>query len=225
MRPLAAPEVKRVAATVDAIDADGTFTGHAALFGVEDLAHDVIERGAFTATLDHRGVSGVKMLWHHDPAEPIGRWLEIRQDARGLFVRGRISTAVARGREALALMREGVLDGLSIGFRTVKGFRDRRSGIRRLAEVDLWEISLVTFPMQPQARVASVDAARSASNLVASVDAARSASKLVASVDAVRSALLSPASPDALSRPPADLPPHRLAATIRRAAALLRNAR
>lgn len=199
MTPLSAPELKRLDAAVTDFAADGTFTGHAAIFGVEDLAHDVIERGAFKGSLDRRGISGVKMLWHHDPAEPIGRWLDIREDARGLFVRGRLSTAVGRGREALALMRDGVLDGLSIGFRTVKGLRDRRSGIRRLKEVDLWEISLVTFPMQPGARVTGV-----------APDAA---------APATRSAL------DRSRTLPSDLAPHRLAETIRRAAALVRTAR
>lgn len=167
---LAAPEVKRLVAELDRVEADGTFTGHACLFGVEDLARDVVEPGAFRATLARRGASGVKMLWHHDPAEPIGRWLEIREDDRGLFVRGRILTDVARGREALALMRGGVLDGLSIGFRAVKGRRDARSGIRRLAEIDLWEISLVTFPMQPAARVASVEAARGLGRDISAAD-------------------------------------------------------
>lgn len=195
-RPLAAPEVKRLETGRVSVDADGTFTGHACLFGVEDLAHDVVEPGAFRATLARRGVSGIKMLWHHDPAEPIGRWLEIREDARGLFVRGRILGDVARGREALALMRAGVLDGLSIGFRTIKGRRDGRAGLRRLAEIDLWEISLVTFPMQPAARVASVEAARGLSAPRSRSDAAFG---------------LGP-----------DLPPAALAAAIRRAAALLR---
>ena len=172
MRPLASPETKRFDAEIDGLSADGTFTGHACLFGVEDLARDVIEPGAFRSTLARRGAAGVKLLWHHDPAEPIGRWLEIREDARGLFVRGRILADVARGREALALMRAGVLDGLSIGFKTVKGRRDARSGIRRLGEIDLWEISLVTFPMQPAARVASVEAARGTGDLSAAALAA-----------------------------------------------------
>jgi HK97 family phage prohead protease len=167
---LAAPEAKRFVAELDRVEADGTFTGHACLFGVEDLARDVVEPGAFRTTLARRGAGGVKMLWHHDPAEPIGRWLEIREDDRGLFVRGRILTDVARGREALALMRAGVLDGLSIGFRTVKGRRDARSGIRSLAEIDLWEISLVTFPMQPAARVASVEAARGLGRDISAAD-------------------------------------------------------
>jgi HK97 family phage prohead protease len=162
MTPLAAPEVKRLDAEIDGLGADGVFTGHACLFDIADLARDVVEPGAFRSTLARRGAGGIKMLWHHDPAEPIGRWLEIREDARGLFVRGRLLTDVARGREALALMRAGVLDGLSIGFKTVKGRRDARSGLRRLAEIDLWEISLVTFPMQPAARIAAVEAARGA---------------------------------------------------------------
>ncbi|MER2607253.1 MAG: HK97 family phage prohead protease [Siculibacillus sp.] len=175
------PEVKRLAAKALDLDADGTFTGHACLFGVEDLAHDVIEPGAFRASLARRGVSGVKMLWHHEPAEPIGAWIEIREDARGLFVRGRLLAEVARGREAIALMRAGVLDGLSIGFRAVRASRDRGSGVRRLTEIDLWEISLVTFPMQPRARVAAIETTRGI----------------------------------------VDLPASRLAATIRRATALL----
>lgn len=157
--PLAAPEIKRLVADVETVADDGTFVGHASLFGIEDLAHDVVEPGAFRASLAARGTAGVKMLWHHDPAEPIGRWLELREDARGLFVRGRLLADVARGREALALMRAGVLDGLSIGFRTVRGRRNAKTGIRRLAEIDLWEISLVTFPMQPRARIAALEPA------------------------------------------------------------------
>lgn len=129
------------------------------MFGAEDLARDVVEPGAFAASLARRGVEGVKMLWHHDPAEPIGRWLEIREDPRGLLVRGRLMPEIARAREALALMRAGVLDGLSIGFRTVKARAEPKSGVRRLIEVDLWEVSLVTFPMLPQARVAALKSA------------------------------------------------------------------
>ena len=96
------------------------------------------------------------MLFQHDPAEPIGVWLEVREDAHGLFARGRILPEVERGREVLALMRAGALDGLSIGFRTVEGRTDAKSGVRRLSRVDLWEISVVTFPMLPEARIAQV---------------------------------------------------------------------
>lgn len=159
IRPLVAPEAKLMVAEVNDLAADGTFSGYGALFGVEDLARDVVEPGAFAASLAARGADGVKMLWHHDPAEPIGRWLEIREDGRGLFVRGRLLMGVARAREAATLMKAGVLDGLSIGFRTISGRRDPKSGIRRLKAIDLWEISVVTFPMQPDARVARIETA------------------------------------------------------------------
>jgi HK97 family phage prohead protease len=96
------------------------------------------------------------MLWQHDPAEPLGRWLALREDARGLHVRGRLNLAVGRAREIHALMREGAVDGLSIGFRVEQARPERPTGLRRLEKLDLWEISLVTFPMLPAARVSSV---------------------------------------------------------------------
>ncbi len=149
-------EVKFAPTDLTSVEEDGTFTGYASLFGIEDLGRDVVEPGAFNASLARRGVRGVKMLFQHDPAEPIGAWLDIAEDARGLRVRGRLMPEVARAREVLSLMREGVLDGLSIGFRTVKGRTDPQTGARHLTEIDLWEISVVTFPMLPGARVAKV---------------------------------------------------------------------
>ena len=92
------------------------------------------------------------MLWQHDPAQPIGVWDEVREDAKGLWVKGRILTDVARGREAAALIGAGAIDGLSIGYRTVKSRKDDKGG-RLLSELELWEVSLVTFPMLPDARV------------------------------------------------------------------------
>lgn len=135
---------------------DGVFEGYASLFDREDLGHDIVERGAFQNSLRKRGAAAIKMLFQHNPAEPIGVWDEIREDERGLFVRGRLMMAVARAREVLALMKAGALDGLSIGFKPVHAKRDASSGIRRLQAVDLWEISVVTFPMLPGARVAQV---------------------------------------------------------------------
>lgn len=132
---------------------DGEFEGYASLFGVPDLGRDVVMPGAFAASLAGRGAAGVRMLWQHDPSEPIGRWLSLVEDARGLKVRGRLSRGVGRAREVAALMADGAVDGLSIGFRTVEARRDRLTGLRRLSRVDLWEISVVTFPMHPGARV------------------------------------------------------------------------
>ncbi len=140
------------------IRANGSFEGYASLFRIADLGKDMVEPGAFRESLARRGPSGVKLLWQHDPAEPIGRWVTIHEDSRGLFVRGQLSLAVGRAREIHALMREGAVDGLSIGFRSEKARTDPRTGLRRLDRVDLWEISIVTFPMLPQARVSTVKA-------------------------------------------------------------------
>lgn len=87
-------------------------------------------------------------------------------------MRGRLATGVARAREVLELMREGALDGLSIGFRTVKARNEAGTGIRRILEADLWEISVVTFPMLAGARVETVKAAHDASGLAARMRAA-----------------------------------------------------
>ena len=138
------------------VEADGTFSGYASLFGRVDLGKDIIERGAFARSLRDRGAKNIRMLFQHDPNEPIGVWTEIKEDARGLFVRGRLTTEVERAREVLSLMRGGALDGLSIGFRTVRARKDADAGVRRVIEADLWEISVVTFPMLPEARVDAV---------------------------------------------------------------------
>ncbi|MGV2980298.1 HK97 family phage prohead protease [Camelimonas sp. ID_303_24] len=150
---------------------DGLFAGYASLFEEPDLGGDIVQRGAFAASLVQRGAAQVRMLWQHDPAQPLGRWLDIREDARGLRVRGQLNLAVQRARELQALMAQKAVDGLSIGFRAVRASRDGRSGLRRLLHVDLWEISLVTFPMQPAARIIETrDGGRPEQRLLASID-------------------------------------------------------
>jgi HK97 family phage prohead protease len=148
-------EVKLLPDEVRPIGSDGLIDGYASLFGVADLGRDVVERGAFRDSLAARGAAGIRMLWQHDPAEPVGRWLSVREDSRGLVVRGRLNPAVRRAREIAALIGEGALDGLSIGFRVVEA-RKGAGGIRRLLRLDLWEISIVTFPMLPGARLGTV---------------------------------------------------------------------
>lgn len=137
-----------------AVAENGLVEGYASLFGEPDQGGDTVARGAFDASLKRLAEAGrkVKFLWQHDPARPIGVWREVREDARGLRVAGRILVDVAQGSEALALMRAGAVDGLSIGYRTVRAEADARTGGRRLLEIDLWEVSLVTFPMLPTAR-------------------------------------------------------------------------
>lgn len=128
--------------------------GHASLFGVVDLGRDAVEPGAFAAALARRGAAGIRMLFQHDPAEPVGRWTAIREDATGLWVEGRLTAGVQKADELAALIMTGALDGLSIGFRTVRAANDRKNGVRRIVEADLWEVSIVTFPMRPGARLA-----------------------------------------------------------------------
>ena len=135
---------------------NGEFEGYASLFNREDLGHDVISPGAFRDSLASRAPGAVKMLFQHDPAQPIGVWDDLHEDSKGLYARGHLMTDVAKAREVLSLMRVGALDGLSIGFKAGKGRRDPRTGVRRIDKIDLWEISIVTFPMQPDARVSQV---------------------------------------------------------------------
>ena len=142
--------------TVTGTGPDMGIEGYASLFGQVDGGRDVVERGAYGASLKRLAQAGgrVRMLWQHDPAQPIGVWDEVREDARGLWVKGRLLSDVERGREAAALLASGAIDGLSIGYRTVRATKDAQ-GLRRLAEVELWEVSLVTFPMLADARVQS----------------------------------------------------------------------
>jgi HK97 family phage prohead protease len=158
-------EAKFAAAELSEVEADGSFFGYASLFGETDLNHDLVLPGAFLKSIGKRGASGIRMLFQHDPATPIGVWREIREDARGLLVSGQLMTEVAKAREVLALMRAGAIDGLSIGFRTVRGRTDAKSGVRHLLEVDLWEVSIVTFPMLPAARVSAVKSVGNTANL------------------------------------------------------------
>lgn len=138
---------------------DGVFSGYAAVFERIDQGRDVIARGAFTRTLRERNANSVKLLWQHDPKTPIGRVELLREDEHGLFMRGRLSLEAMRGRDAHALLKTGALDGLSIGYRVRQAEADRMRSIRRLIDIDLWEVSVVTFPMQSAARVRAVKSA------------------------------------------------------------------
>jgi hypothetical protein len=136
---------------------DGTIIeGYASLFGLPDQGGDIVCKGAYAKGLERLAARGgnVKMLWQHDPAQPIGIWDEIFEDTRGLYVKGRLLPDVARAKEAAALIAAGAIDGLSIGYRTVAAEKDAK-GQRLLAELELWEVSLVTFPMLREARVAA----------------------------------------------------------------------
>jgi HK97 family phage prohead protease len=133
-----------------AIEAGLAIQGYASLWGVADLNGDVVAQGAFADSLKRTGAGGVRMLHQHESRAIVGVWDEIAEDDRGLFVRGRIADWSAEARYARALSGARALDGLSIGFRAAKARRDGR--LRVLSGVELWEVSLVTFPMLPGAR-------------------------------------------------------------------------
>jgi len=143
-------ETKFAPITITEGSATGAIEGYAAIFGQPDRGGDIIAPGAFAASLVRRATS-IKLLWQHDPAQPIGVWDSVAEDAKGLRVSGRLLTDIQRGAEAASLLRAGALDGLSIGYRAIRA--DRQGPHRHLTEIDLWEISLVTFPMQANARL------------------------------------------------------------------------
>jgi HK97 family phage prohead protease len=156
-----------------AVTEAGEFLGYASIFGNEDLGRDVVVAGAFTKSLARRPAGKVKMLRGHYTDEPIGVWTGLTEDSRGLKAQGKLILDTTKGRETHALMRAGALDGLSIGFRTLKDKFDRTKGIRFVEEVDLVEISVVTFPANPKAVVSAVksqEATERARALVAQIN-------------------------------------------------------
>jgi len=136
----------------------GTFEGYGSVFGNKDLGNDVIEAGAFAKSLKKRKPQNVKLLYQHKSDMPIGVFDEIKEDEHGLVVKGRLALKTQAGAEAYELLKMGALDGLSIGFRVnpKEVSYDKRGNKRIIKEVDLMEVSLVTFPMNPQATVRSV---------------------------------------------------------------------
>ncbi len=149
------------------IDEDGRFAGYASVFGQPDEGGDIVSPGAFRKSLGRRGKHRIRMLFQHDAKEVVGTWDRIVEDGFGLWVEGRLVPEVPRADALRRLIARGAIDGLSIGFRTVKA--SRRQDYRLLIEVDLWEISIVAFPMMDRARIA----APIARSMVAAISAFR----------------------------------------------------
>lgn len=147
---------KSSAMAIKAVDDAGVFEGYASIFGNLDAGGDIVVKGAYLASLRERGPRGVKLLREHNPGQPVGVWEELREDDTGLFGRGRLLLDIECGRETHALMKVGAIDGLSIGYRVVNSARDAGNGARLLTEIDLREVSLVTFPMNEESRITSV---------------------------------------------------------------------
>lgn len=139
---------------------EGLIEGYGSVFGDLDSYYDVVKKGAFKRTLREAKAAGrmPAMLWQHNPDQPIGVWTEMLEDDRGLIVKGRLADTQL-GREAHTLMKMGALSGLSIGYRTVRYSMDSETGVRTLEDVDLFEVSPVTFPALDTARLSAVKSA------------------------------------------------------------------
>lgn len=163
-------EVRSFALQIKATGDDGTVEGYGSVFGVRDNYDDVIAKGAFIQSLkDHKAAGTMPaMLWQHDADKPIGVWTEMVEDEKGLRIKGQLAMETVKGKEAHALLKMGALNGLSIGFMSKEWSYDRETEVRTLTAIDLWEVSLVTFPANEKARVTNV---KSADELQAPKDA------------------------------------------------------
>lgn len=153
-------EVRSFALQIKAAGDDGTVEGYGSVFGVRDNYDDVIAKGAFIDSLKSHKAAGTMpaMLWQHDADKPIGVWTEMVEDEKGLRIKGQLAMETVKGKEAHALLKMGALNGLSIGFMSKEWAYDRETEVRTLTAIDLWEVSLVTFPANEKARVTNVKA-------------------------------------------------------------------
>ena len=154
-------EVRSFALQIKAAGDDGTVEGYGSVFGVRDNYDDVIAKGAFVQSLkDHKAAGTMPaMLWQHDADKPIGVWTDMVEDEKGLRIKGQLAMETVKGKEAHALLKMGALNGLSIGFMSKEWAYDRDTEVRTLTAIDLWEVSLVTFPANEKARVTNVKSA------------------------------------------------------------------
>ena len=159
------------------ISDEGYFSGYGSVFDVVDDWDDVIVRGAFAETLQKKTPV---MLWQHDSAEPIGVYERIREDEIGLWLEGRLLLDIEKGREAHILLKNRAIRGLSIGFLPLAWEWETRDNtrVRVLKDIDLWEVSLVTFPANPKAVVDEVKTVRGLENFLRDVGFSRAEAKV-----------------------------------------------
>ncbi len=153
---------------IKSMQEDGSFAGYASVFGIVDSQSDVIMKGAFSRTIKER-VGEVKLLWQHQVDEPIGVFTRVAEDSHGLYVEGRLLLELQRGLEAYALLKNQAINGLSIGYTVREADYNPDIGVRLITDVDLWEISLVTFPANEAAVVMRV---KGKGELLGSIDRA-----------------------------------------------------
>ena len=142
----------------DGTGPDGTFEGYGCVFGNVEATRETVMTGAFRKSLEHHRSEGrlPALLWQHDPRRPIGIYTDMFEDSKGLFVKGQLALETQVGREAHALLSMGAVSGLSIGFSDIDVDFDARTRTSTLKEAALWEVSLVTFPANSEARIERV---------------------------------------------------------------------
>ena len=173
-------EISHTPIACKSMDENGRFAGYASVFHSVDRQRDVMLPGAFTQTLAEKPVSHLTVLWQHQWHEPVGITHQLFEDANGLYIEGQLLLDVARAREAHALMKAGAVSGMSIGYKPINYRHDPDTGIRYLESVELYEISLVTLPAHPDARISTVKAYDAAEDMqmdacLAALDAASAA--------------------------------------------------
>jgi HK97 family phage prohead protease len=136
-------------------ESTGTIKGYGSVFGNKDSYGDIVQPTAFK-NLAKKGIESVKMLWQHNMKEPIGAWKTYNIDSKGLFLEGQISQVVQKGKEAIDLIKMGAINGLSIGYYTIKESYDKDSKSLLLDELDLVETSIVTMPANTLARISEI---------------------------------------------------------------------
>ena len=139
-------------------DEDGSFEGYASVFNNKDLGNDVIKQGAFAESIKGKRARSIKLLYQHKTDEPIGVVDSLEEDSKGLKIKGRLAMGTQKGREVYELMKMGALDSMSIGYKlSPDGYKyDDKRKKRVIKQVDLMEVSMVTFPMNPKAKITKV---------------------------------------------------------------------
>jgi hypothetical protein len=151
-------DFKRAKLAVEQVTDEGKISGYANVYGIKDLGNDIVAHGAFADSIKGKTFP---MLWGHDQFEPpIGVWEIAKEDSKGLYVEGQITLGMTKARDVFEGIKAKSVSGLSVGFKTLDADEDEKSGIRTIKKADLWEVSVVTFPMNTESRI---DAAKAAS--------------------------------------------------------------
>ena len=148
------------------VNEDGSFVGYGSTFGGKpDSYGDIVESGAFadTITKGGRNRTGIALLWQHNPDQPVGVWTSLVEDKKGLKAEGLLAMKTQKGAEAYELMKMKAVGGLSIGYSSMVEEYDKVAKVRRIKQAELWEISIVTFPANINARITVVKSIESAS--------------------------------------------------------------